>query len=273
MTWIEALPQNRRRGSYPRCLQFMEGDCAEVAQRLTTMVDLEGIAVNSDDFWMPSGPPVRGADGEWDRRPAKEAKLGEIDGLLPAELREEVTAWWLEVRPSANTPNWDIASTCTVSGKPGLLLVEAKAHATELSCAGKTRPATPNGWKNHEKIGRAIAEANAALNELRAGWALSRDSHYQLSNRYAWAWKLASLGVPVVLVYLGFLNADEMADRGEPFRMAQAWAQAVQTHSQGIVPDNTWGQDIDVGGVPLWPLIRSTRVDLQPHCGTGGQAC
>jgi hypothetical protein len=28
---------------------------------------------------------------------------------------------------------------------------------------------------------------------------------------------LASMGVPVVMVYLGFLGAAEMKDRGEPF--------------------------------------------------------
>ena len=33
----------------------------------------------------------------------------------------------------AKTPSWDIASTCTVSGMKGLLLVEAKEHSDELS--------------------------------------------------------------------------------------------------------------------------------------------
>jgi hypothetical protein len=39
---------------------------------------------------------------------------------------------------------------------------------------------------------------------------ISRDNRYQMSNRFAWSWKLASVGVPVVLVYLGFVGA---ADR------------------------------------------------------------
>ena len=39
-----------------------------------------------------------------------------------------------------------------------------------------------------------------------------------MSNRFAWAWKLASSSVPVVLIYLGFLRADEMRDKGKPFR-------------------------------------------------------
>ena len=38
------------------------------------------------------------------------------------------------------------------------------------------------------------------------GLCISRDRCYQFSNRIAFAWKLVSLGIPVVLVYLGFLN-------------------------------------------------------------------
>jgi hypothetical protein len=41
-------------------------------------------------------------------------------------------------------------------------------------------------------------------------WALSRDWCYQMSIRFAWAWKLAGLGKPVILIYLGFLAYDEM---------------------------------------------------------------
>jgi hypothetical protein len=53
--------------------------------------------------------------------------------LLPADVREKLKRWWLSV-PSNNprTPNWDIASTCTIEGKTGILLIEAKAHDQEL---------------------------------------------------------------------------------------------------------------------------------------------
>ena len=46
-------------------------------------------------------------------------------------------------------------------------------------------------------------------------------NHYSLCNRVAWAWKLAQLGVPVVWVYLGFLNATEMLDQGQPSATAR----------------------------------------------------
>lgn len=62
-----------------------------------------------------------------------------------------------------------------------------------------------------------IAEACAGLQLLGPAVRISRDSHYQLSNRVAFAWKLATLGLPTVLVYLGFWGDDGIADVGEPF--------------------------------------------------------
>jgi hypothetical protein len=49
--------------------------------------------------------------------------------------------------------------------------------------------------------------------------------------------------VSVALVYLGFLNADEMADRGKPFRSHDEWVEAVRSHGRGIVPDAVWDCD------------------------------
>ncbi len=148
------------------------------------------------------------------------------------------------------------------------MLVEAKAYANELSRAGKRKSDNVNGRVNHEKIGIAIGEACMALNEVLNGWGLSRDRHYQLSNRFAWAWKVASMGIPVLLVYLGFLNADEMSDRGEPFQTADDWRRAVQSHSKGILPNEIWDENpLYLGGTPLRAMIRSKQIDLPPYCG------
>jgi hypothetical protein len=57
---------------------------------------------------------------------------GEVSAFLNPEQREALTTWWLAVRERANTPNWDIVSTCQMVGRQGLVLVEAKAHAGEL---------------------------------------------------------------------------------------------------------------------------------------------
>ena len=162
----------------------------------------------------------------------------------------------------ANTPNWDVASTCKIEGKEGLLLVEAKAHRNELTKRGKRKPTgSQNRRKNHERIGSAIKEANAGLGSVTRGiWGLSRDHHYQLANRFAWSWKLAMLGVPVVLLYLGFLNADEMD--GALFRTEDDWACALKDHARGVVDNSGWGNRLDVNGTSFWPLIRAHAIDL-----------
>jgi hypothetical protein len=67
--------------------------------------------------------------------------------------------WLADPRPTSRTPNWDIASTCTIDGRKGLLLVEAKAHRPELTEEGK-RVNDDISAANHERIGVAISEAN-----------------------------------------------------------------------------------------------------------------
>src|ERR1041385_5973478 len=65
-----------------------------------------------------------------------------------------------------------------------LVLVEAKAHANELKPIGKP----PGNLQNHDRIALAISDANMGLAAALPGWQLSRDSHYQIANRFAWAW-------------------------------------------------------------------------------------
>jgi hypothetical protein len=237
------------KGSRARCLIQTGWPRERQARALTTLAHPSGAIVRSDDLWMPQGP-----------RSAQEARLGEQPELLPNINVGELTNWWLAVPKGANTPNWDIAATCTFGNRKGIILVEAKAHEHEFSKAGKRAPSTQNGCRNDAQIGDAIAEANTALGGKDAGWGLSRDRNYQLSNRFAWAWKLASLGVPVVLLYLGFLNAKEMGEGA--FKTPADWERCLQDHAKGIVPDTVWGKPVDVRGTPLWPLIASRTVNM-----------
>jgi hypothetical protein len=179
------------------------------------------------------------------------------DHFLSPSRRRDLKTWWLKIPRGARVPNWDIAATCTIEGVKGLLLVESKAHDKELSEAGKPQPTSNNSRLNHKQIAQAIEEANSGLNKIIAGWALSRDSHYQLSNRFAWAWKLATLGVPTILVYLGFLNATEMLDQGQPFDSPGAWETCIRSHARGIVPQDAWEKRLEIGGTPVRFLIRS----------------
>jgi hypothetical protein len=262
MDWVQSLPENKRRGSLPRCLLFVAEDRAAVANKLTALIDLPDVNVQPNDFWLPQGLPVISKEGHWDMSLTWEAKLGETVGLLCERRRDEIKKWWLAVPRNANTPNWDIASTCTIAEKPGLLLIESKAHEAELKPEAKTlaEHASDNSIKNHDQIGQAIREASAGLNQAMTGWNLSRDSHYQLANRFAWAWKIAEIGVPVVLIYLAFLGANEMS---KPITDCADWSRIVFNHSRNVVPDAAWGRDIKVATAIIKPLIRVWKQDFR----------
>jgi hypothetical protein len=230
------------KGSRFRCLLVTHQPKPTVLAFLNSLVG-PFATVSPDDRFMPEGfcKP-------------DEARLGETPGFLFDEQRRIVANWWLAVPERANTPNWDIVATCKVAGRGGLLLVEAKAHASELKpidCCGATNE------DNRQQIKEAIAEASEKLGE---GWHLSSEPHYQLSNRFAWAWKLASLEVPVVLIYLGFLMAEEMRD---PLANHEAWERCLLTYAEGTVPRSVWNAShIRVKGTPVIPLIRSAEVNV-----------
>lgn len=232
---MKLLKNNEQRGSKPRCHWLTHGAREQVGRRLTELAQPWG-TVSADDCWLPEGFCQR-----------DEARVDREPGLLTEKKhRDALRDWWLAApKPEANTPNFDIASTCKVDGEKGLLLVEAKAHATELKNteAGKTLKARAcsKSCRNHKRIGEAIEEANAALEEeTELYWKLSRDRCYQMSNRFAWSWKLTKLGYPVILVYLGFLNAQEMRDQGTPFTSADEWQSLVKEHSRSLFPEKIW---------------------------------
>ena len=211
---------------------------------------------------MPLGMPLKVEDAKWDRSPASETELHKAVSLLDDKLRTELRDWWLAEPRRARTPSWDIASTCSINGEPGLLLIEAKAHSEELA-PRRDRCASTNP-KNRERIAEAISEANKGLHVATEGhWNLSRDHHYQLSNRFAWAWKLAMLGKPVVLVYLGFLNARDMTGRNL-FNFPAEWNSFLKRYSNDIVDNSCWEEWLDIGGTPMLPLIRSYDQPFYP---------
>lgn len=243
---FQRLKPNQRQGSKPRCHLLTHGQPEEVAERLNALIAPHG-SVAATDHWMPQG---------FDH--IEEAQLHNAPRLLDIDpYGQALKSWWLaDTGPILVTPNWDIASSCTIDGKCGLLLVEAKAHHEELKqddCCGA------NSRRNLERIGQAIRAANDGLNKLEYGWKLSHEHHYQLCNRFAWSWKLATLGIPVVLVYLGFLNADEMRDH---FPDEQSWQNAVRNYAREIVPENVWGNKLMLDNAPIYPLIRSMKIRL-----------
>jgi hypothetical protein len=71
------------------------------------------------------------------------------------------------------------------------------------------------------------------------------------------------LGIPVILVYLGFLNATEMLDQGQPFDGAEAWQTCIQIHAEGIVLEDAWERRLEIGRTPVWFLIRAMQLTLE----------
>ncbi len=239
------LRTRRLYGSSLRCLLLTHQPDGVVARLLTELVQPYAVVDADRDRWMPRG-----------FEEPDETVLGKSNFLSEAR-RDDLMAWWLAVPRPANTLNCDIASTCTVGGRRGLVLVEAKAHKAELG-VGDTCKA---GAKNLNRITEATADASKGLAAVLPGFSLSVNSHYQLSNRFAWSWKIAALGVPVILVYLGFLNAEDMDDRGrETFDSASAWEAAVRDYARDIVPGAAWNRKLDIEGTPVYPLIRSMEL-------------
>ncbi|WP_395714648.1 hypothetical protein [Reyranella sp.] len=256
---IDCLRPNERRGSKPRCHLLTHGSREQVAAALTELA-APFARVAASDRWMP--------DGFVD---LEEAQLHRAPRLVSRDLGEKLRSWWLApASVRARTPNFDIASTCTFvdDDKPGLLLVEAKAHDEELGKESGGRLVGPGSSEDskasHDRIGACVDEARQGLEQLTAlPWSISRDFRYQMSNRFAWAWKLASSGVPVVLIYLGFLRADEMRDKGKPFADADEWECLVRGHSAHLVPPQAWGRKWGTAPTMIVPLIRSQERSLE----------
>jgi len=258
---IERLNARERRGSKPRCHLLTHGSSDVVAARLTSLA-APFASVAPTDRWMPDG-----------FENTAECQLDKAPQLLSDALCVRLAKWWLPTNAQgARTPNFDIASTCKIGGARGLLLIEAKAHAMELvnEIGGRQlkEDASAQRKASHITIGAAIDSAGIGLGAAtRLSWKISRDSHYQMSNRFAWAWKLTELGMPVVLIYLGFIRAYDMSKPGEvPFADAGAWESATTSHSGPLFPTEVWGRRWLVNGLPLIPLIRS--LDLPCSAGS-----
>ena len=253
------LDDKSQRGSKPRCHLLTDGTRTEVADRLNRLVEPYGSVKTYN--WMPVG--LKCPD---------EVQLHNPNTFITHDMSANLKKWWFADR-TGRGPTWDLVSECFIgSGNgaiKGVLLVEAKAHWAELKkeSEGKTlRTTASRGSRcNHDQIGNAIKEANIGLSAITNDhtWALSRDNCYQISNRFSWAWKLVDLGVPVVLVYLGFLHAVEMSDQGKPFSDHADWVDCVKTHSKHRVPEKAWERDWKApNGTAFVPRIMSSHQSL-----------
>ena len=235
------------KGSQQAILNFIDSD--NFPNSINSLIKSAGAEITVDDVWKPIGFNNK-----------KESTLATFlkDNFNP-ELGENVLRWW--VTHGTRSPNWDLISTCTINGKRGILLVEAKAHKSELKKAGKklTKDASENSKENHKNICNAIDQANTAINKQVEEVCISRDKCYQLSNRVAHAWWLASQGIPVVLLYLGFLNCKDMENGTRIlFKTDEDWQSAFIEHAKMVGVDKILKKEwVDCGESKFITICRS----------------
>lgn len=176
--------------------------------------------------------------------------------------------WWLE--KSARTPVWDLVCKAEIDGAQGLILVEAKAHNNELY-KENDKTGSEKDSANYNRIEEALKQVNGFYS-----YELSPDTHYQLSNRIAWSIKLASLGIPVVLIYLGCINTEEMdssISKNDSLIMGiNDWKELVEKYS-GEVGFKKWEEPIPGNGLHeedstitpsfVYPIIRAENIRLE----------
>ena len=242
------------RGSSHHLLQWTRKERGVFVKSLTELINLSDVIVNEDDWWRPDG----------DKYPVEAETKDLPDDVLSKENKACISNWWLKNKRGANTPNWDFIGSASIKGKKGFVIIEAKAHKKEASFDGRIlKDDAPLSRKeNHEHIKKAIEEANNFLKTKHGGINISRDSHYQLANRIAYSWKFASLGIPVVLVYLGFLNDTGMQDVGEPFCDKNDWANFMNGYVKNVFPVELLEKEINCGLDSFRFLIRSKDIPI-----------
>ncbi len=126
------------------------------------------------------------------------------------KVHDSLRSWWLPSparKQNARTPVWDLISTCNMLGRKGLLLVEAKAHQGELDWSGEPlhAKAGEQSQSSHDHIRTAVGNISNTLAGICGGKViLDVEARYRLTRRVAWAAFLASQGISVALLCLGF---------------------------------------------------------------------
>ncbi len=250
------------KGSQLRCLLLTSLETSALQKSLKRIInqkDVDGLVIEfANDFkYYPQGFT------DWREIEIDKEKIP-INGSI--DYCEKLNSWWLE--RSARTPVWDFACTAEINGKQGFILVEAKAHMNEL-LKEQDKSGARMGSPNRRKIVEALSHIEREYN-----YKLSADNHYQLSNRLAWSLKLASLGIPVVLIYLGCIKTEEMtvSKKDSLFEDSKQWDDVVTQYSEEI-NFRDWGkmisgeklQDITCSVAPgfVYPIIRTANIQLQ----------
>lgn len=237
------------RGSAKHVLDLLERE--DYVQVMNGLLADGGASITQEDARRPLGWDDA---TEWDIRRF-------CDKFCHDWFAQDLLSTWWPGRP-AKPPMWDMISTCRVGERQGILLMEAKAHEGECSYAGKELEpsASRESKKNHQQIIACMNEAQDGLNHACDGvFRLGTESHYQLTNRIAHLWKLASCGIPAVLLYLGFtgdtyFKRDYLTD-------ADHWQRVMGAYMRGVIPLGFPGRVVQLSsGGSVQMLIRSLPV-------------
>jgi len=184
----------------------------------------------------------------------------------PIKYCNVLNKWWL--KRNARTPVWDLVCTALINDTPGFILIEAKSHQNEL-LKTKDESGAIKGSPNRCKIEEALSVINSQY-----GYNLSADNYFQLSNRIAWSLKLASLGIPVVLIYLGCLETKEMSiSKNDSLLYNDEQWEGIVTNYSKEVDFEDWGKiisgeklkddNIPVESSFFCPIIRSVNIQFE----------
>ncbi|MFH5806309.1 hypothetical protein [Alienimonas sp. DA493] len=225
------LAERYERGSRTHVLDLLED--ARGRNSLTSALRGTGLRPAAEPHFRPAG---RGRDvTEYEL----EDYLGEVGPPLPAL---EPT-WWVRHREgAARGPVWDLLAVLEPVGggapvaRPGLLLVDAKAHASEFRPEkGMSEPEdSDRSRENARRIRKPIKEAERRLNVLnRLMVRFPTERHYHLVSRLAYACEAASRGCAAVLMLLGFTGDTTFPDH---FRGGPHWQREVGAYLHGVLP-------------------------------------
>lgn len=195
-------------------------------KQINDIINDKSIVITSDDWWYPKS-----------KDKPKEVSIltflkshSNLFNINPSYINEFKT-WWVVYK--GKFPTWDYIASATINGKKGIVLIEAKSHVDEFDTNGKKikETASEASHVNHKQITEAIEKARDSINKLnRTEIKISIDNCYQLSNRIAQSWWLASHGIPVTLVYLGFIGDTSMANNYKIFMNESEWKVAVENY-------------------------------------------
>ncbi len=244
------------KGSQRCVLEFISS--AKFIDNLNYLIKETNAKVDQADKFMPIG-----------FNNYQEAELKDfLKSYFSVDLGDKIFSWWIKKyrNGSTRTPNWDLLSTCNINNKKGILLIEAKAHYKELDNEriGKKLKidASIDSIENHNHIFEAISTANLNIQKSFKKVRISRDVCYQLSNRIAHSWWLANNGIPVVLIYLGFLNVTEMDSppKDPMFITDTDWQTCFTEHIQKVGVDTILNNWVDCGSESFMVICKSTNV-------------